>query len=447
MKEEGTPYNQFDLNIEVLSPLHIGNGETLTSVGEFITTSHNIRYLKLDELNDLLDEKELTDDYTDKIIKAAGSFDTFKTLMEYDIDVEGLIQNEIKLNSNDLNPLNNNILHIFHNSEGKKYIPGSSVKGMLKTVLLFHYLNNDRSYLLHVEKIIKEKFDTWNRKNAFNWLKKQWDDVVKDENLFYNNEFNLLRPADSMFIKNDCLLVEQVKRQHFYGVDSDSLDWLQETVKKGTVVKFKLRIIPEFSDPFTLLNSEDSAQLFEAINEYSLKMIDFELDLVAQSFYVNKKILIDFLYQLKEQILGSNNQFAICRLGKGKSIYFQTILSLLDKDLLNILIKKLYKSEGDESDYFPNTRVLTAFDEMLGWIKIKEADEFVNNTVDEIKDKITTIKVNFISQKSVTFRLNDVLYENIQLINPLKKNFKKYQVIDAIIWQTGSKGINQIKIE
>lgn len=447
MNDTDKRYNQFDLTIETLTPLHIGNDEKLTSVGEFITTADKIRYLKLDELNEYLAENNYADDYSDKIIYAGVSFDTTKTLTEYKVEIEDFIQKETKLNGNNLNPLNNNMLHIFHHSKGKKYIPGSTFKGMIKTVLLFHYLNNDRRYLIPIEKTIKEKFPSWHKSDAIKWLNAQWESAMHQETFFNNREFNLLRPSDSMFIDESSVQIEQVKRQHLYGIESESLDWLQETIENGTEIKLSLKIIPGFSAPYSALNSPYSTLLFYLINEYSLKMIEFEMDLISQSFYDKKSTLLNFLGQLKEQILSSNNEFAICRIGKGKSIYFQTILSLLDKDSLKILIHKLKKSEDDESDYFPSTRVLTAFDEMLGWIKIKESFDFIDNEVGEIKEKSTLIKANFISQKLVSFRLNGAIFKNIHLVNPLKKIFKVHEEIEVIIWQINSDSINQVKIE
>lgn len=449
MKGTKETYNQFNLIVETLSPLHIGNGETLTSVGEFITTSDSVLYLELDKLNSFLDKNNLIDEYLERIIQASGNFDTYKTLTEdCKVNIPDFIQKTISLRSKDLNPLHNNILHVFCHQNGYKYIPGSSFKGMLKTVLLFHKLKQDRSYLQVIEETIKNDFSRWSKKKASNWLAKQWRIAVEREILFNNHEFNLLRPSDSSFITEKVLQVEQVKRQHFYGIDSESLDWLQETVKNGAAIKLILKIIPKFSGLYSEINSQDSSNLFDIINEYSLQMIEFEKDLIENSVYENKKTIIDFLERMNEQIRNSNNEFAICRLGKGKSIYFQTILSLLNKDALKILIKKLKIKEDDTLPYFPKTRVLTSFDEMLGWIKIYESlPEIVNNTINEIKERTTIIKANYVTQKSVSFRINGQLLKNVQLINQFKRTFKKGEVINVIIWQISQNGIHQVKIE
>lgn len=438
--------NQFELTLETLTPLHIGNGEMLTSVGEFITTKGNIRYLLLDKVNDFLKENNLTDDYTDIIVKNAGGFDTYFTLSNFGIDIEEFIQKEIKLNAKNLNPLNNNILHIFFNSNDKKYIPGSAIKGMLKTVLLYKYLVIHPEYLEYLNKTILDKFEKWDKKEALDWLKKEWNEADKFDSIFEKREFNFLRPSDSSFIQNDFIQVEQVRRQHLFGVESENLDWLQETVEKNTEINFNLTIFPGFKNPFDFLNNEDIGHLLKTINDYSLKMIDFEIDLIQNSSFDNKKVLTDFLSLLKSQITGSDNEYAICRMGKGKTIYFQTILSLLDKTVLKMVVRK-FKKENDTTDFFPKTRVLTSFDEMPGWIKIKTATpEIPENEVSDIVEKVSIVNAIVTGQKTVSLTLNGELHENVQLVNPLKLQIRKFQIIQVTVWQINSKGINQVKI-
>lgn len=449
MKETKKTYNQFNLIIETLSPLHIGNGEMLTSVGEFITTSDTIQYLELDKLNSFLDKSNLIDEYSEKILLASGNFDTHKTLSEdYKVNIKDFIQKTVSLKNKNLNPLNNNMLHIFCHENGKTYIPGSSLKGMLKTVLLFHKLKQDKKYLKTIEDTIKNKFGEWSKKKATNWLSEQWENKVKQETIFNAKDFNYLRLSDSSYFDTSDLQVEQVIRQHLYGSDSENLDWLEETIKKDTEIQVTLKIIPKFGESYSELNNPDSSRLFNIINEYSLHMIDFEINLISQSNYKNKKALIDFLTELKRQIESSNGEFAVCRLGKGKSIYFQTILSLLSKESLDILINKLKNIKDGEPVDFPKTRVLTSFDEMLGWIKIYEQlPDIVNNNVSELKEKTTIIQANYISQKTVSFKISSKLFENVQLINPFNRAFKKGEVINVIVWQVSSKGIHQVKIE
>ncbi len=436
--------NQYKLILETISPLHIGNGEMLSSVGEFITTSDNIRYLRLDELDKFLAAKDLIDSYTNSILERGEEFDTFTTLQNFGIEIEKFILKDVKLNAKDLKPTDNNILYIFNNNNGNTYIPGSSIKGMLKTILLFHYLKNDVGYIKDIEKTINTKFEGWNKYDAIKWLNNKWENEVT--NIFNSKEFNLLRPSDTPYYEKSNIHIEQVKRQNIYDSGPTSLDWLQEVIIKGATNIFNLTIVPNFGGKFSFLNSPNLYHLFEYINDYSLSMINFELDLLNDSSYENKNFIIEVLEQLKDQIDTSNNEFAICRIGKGKSIYFQTILSLLKEEALKIYINKIKGPDNSNGNY-PSTRVLTAFDEMLGWVKLYEpTPEICNNEVTEIIEKETTIKANFVDSKTVSFKINGQLYQAVQLVNPLKKEFNKFHEISVIIWQLSSKGINQVKL-
>lgn len=370
MKTSNHIFNNYNLSIETITPLHIGSGQMLSSVGDFLITNNKIRYLDTEKISKFLVENEKIEAYLQKILNTPTGFNNEAELSEIDFEIESAVLYEIELGSNNLNVLNNNILHRFIDANGRKYIPGSSVKGMIKTVLLFQYLKDNRTVLSNIEKEILSK-SLLEKKEFFSDLKAMWKSYENE--VFNSKEFNNLRFNDSPYLSNDKLQVEQVKRQHLFNVDSEGLDWLSETVKSETVFPVRMQLCPAFSLNQSALNLPVITGLFKLINDYSTSMIDFEIKMLDLTSFCDKSVVIQKLTEIKAEILNSNNQWAICRLGKGKTIYFNTIWSLLSETTINLIVEKL-RGEEEGNALFPATRVLTVNNEMFGWIRIREPE-------------------------------------------------------------------------
>jgi len=432
MKTSNHILNNYNLSIETLTPLHVGSGQMLSSVGDFIITNNKIRYLDTEKISKFLLENDKVETYLQKIHNTPTGFNNQAELKELGFSIESAVLNETELCSNQLNVLNNNILHLFIDANGPKYIPGSSVKGMIKTVLLFHYLRENHLELSKIEKEILGK-SNFEKKKFFSGLKVMWESFEKV--VFNSKEFNNLRFTDSPYLSNGNIQVEQVKRQHLFNVDSEGLDWLAETVKSETIFPIRMQILPEFSPNQSALNVPEISGLFKLINEYSIAMIDFEIKMLDQTSFCDKSVVIQKLTDIKAEILNPNIQSAICRLGKGKTIYFNTIWSLLSQKVINLIVEKL-RGEEEGNALFSATRVLTVNNEMLGWIKISELEPSQNsfhalmleNDISELenhpkvivpainkkanlRNQETRIMVTVVSPKLVTFVLNDQKYE------------------------------------
>ena len=67
-----TNYHHYKLNCKTLSPVHIGNGETIASIGDFYTSSNRLFFIdqeKLDKSIDPVENKEFFNRYMDEIRK------------------------------------------------------------------------------------------------------------------------------------------------------------------------------------------------------------------------------------------------------------------------------------------------------------------------------------------------------------------------------------------
>lgn len=138
-----TNHQQFQIKLTTFSPLHIGNGEELTSVGEFLQTNDNVYFLRHEDLMEKLKTDNHFDDYVERILTHDQGFDFFKTLKDWDITPADFAIRTLRLNQKDINTNSNNKLHLHIKTKGEAYVPGSSIKGMLRTSILFRYLKEN----------------------------------------------------------------------------------------------------------------------------------------------------------------------------------------------------------------------------------------------------------------------------------------------------------------
>lgn len=450
--EQNSQFSLINMFIETITPLHIGNNEVISSVGEYFSTGNKIRYLDTERIANDLNELNKIDEYSNDIIATPQGFDTFKTLSEYGFNLEEYVYKEFDLAQNSLNTLQNNILHTFIETNGKKYIPGSSIKGILKTIILYSYLENDKNILSNIENEIMNCKDKELFKKLNEISNTKLSKVISDK------ESKCLRIIDSSSVDNENIQVEQIRRDHLTDKKSDGLDWLEETIKAETIVPFQIKLFSKDNGDKSHIEEFFQNDFFASVNNYSLIMIGVEINLLKLSKFERKNTLIDQLILLENEIKQSKNKYAICRLGKGKTVYFNVIWPLLKEGIQRKIIHNLFKTDENEQ-LFPITRVLTHNDEMLGWIRLKcdvkegnipKITEIIpaSNHVNEIEPKLTQIEVTVLTSKNVTFYINDEKYENVQLINPFKIDFSPGEKIQVTIWQLNKSGkINQVKCE
>ncbi|MHA1414433.1 MAG: type III-A CRISPR-associated RAMP protein Csm5, partial [Promethearchaeota archaeon] len=125
-----------------ITPLHIGNGTTYGKMDYFF-----------DEKNKsicLYDDKKLLDklkpEQIDKIFKSNRDFRFYERI--YDNIIETFHLNKydfiLKRIHTRENPQNNNIEEFIKNGMNKIYVPGSSVKGAIRTALIYEFLKESQ---------------------------------------------------------------------------------------------------------------------------------------------------------------------------------------------------------------------------------------------------------------------------------------------------------------
>lgn len=393
-------------SIEVLTPVHIGSGVKLAEGIDFIKTNDSVNIVSQGELMKHLENDQ---DEMEKFIQGNYKLSALNIIPDgkkYIISIGRTSEiNEFEKNGN-----------------GKPYVPGSSLKGSIRTIL------------------IKKRFDALSPYEQNNLLqrvtsnKKEWaSELIIKELLGDNSNENLMRVLEIFDTEFEELELEKVLILSLTNEAGTSYGWKQLWNRQNTPNPNQAsQIIAEtlpvgikgytsislsnflFEDPIaqsTLRFSEDALQdiqnLIAVINKYSKLKLEKEKQFFEKLNSPKKLNLvikeIDNLLNKIENL--SKNEF-IMRISWGSGWKGMTG-DYLDDNWLNNFRRK-YQLGKRDFPIFPKTRRIVFEDDepkyQTGWIKIKLYD-----TKPEIKvpAKSTENKIDPMELLKQNFRVTE----------------------------------------
>jgi len=204
-------------SIEILTPVHIGSGVKLTEGIDFVKTEHTVQIIPQSELMEYLKNNP---DELDRFIEGNYSLNSLHRTPKgrtFNINIGRARE----------------IIQFERNGFGKPYIPGSSLKGSLRTVIL------------------KTAFDRLNDSQKQALLKKvngrrEWasEPIVKD---IFGNDSN-----------HNLMRVLEIFDAEFEDVNLEKVLILSLTNEEGTSYGWKLMIKP----PINVNNPEEATWIF-----------------------------------------------------------------------------------------------------------------------------------------------------------------------------------------
>ena len=250
-------------------------------------------------------------------------------------------------------------------TNGKAYIPGSSLKGSIRTAVLYERMNK-KNVINNLDK--KEFGKTYVGQDVFQEKK------IVNNKTKYNLQtdiFKNLIVRDTEIDKKISTAVYQAKSLNLYAGINDlnlKLDkpMLIECIDKNQVLESQIVIK---NNEF---NMED---LCSAINDFYEKVIRKEISELEKLFSEEKDILIGKYNELLDLIRAfkkDKNGFVI-RCGKLKGLFSNSIDVDFDENSLERIAKCFEKNRG--IGQFPTTKWIVtdsgAIKESFGWIEVK----------------------------------------------------------------------------
>lgn len=385
-------------SIEFLTPVHIGSGEFI-GPHEYYIKDKKLYKLNMIKFISSLNEVEKTTfiDYIDRndhlhirtFPKEKAKEDVSELIVEVSENIQKEYEQEVKNTNNALEIY----LFPYEPVHKRPYLPGSSLKGALRTPIIQMFANNNR-----------EKIEKWLERN-FPKIKGncEHDSEALDIKI-RQDAFRALKipdiPLDSNFTKIvKCLNYNPKKRKPTNSFDLrmqvtySRISCIQNTKKYNFQFCFDEELINKanFSKKFTLQDLGNQA------NDYYLKVLHWEI----KTFFKDKSNSPEFNILTKLQL--QKNQFLI-RLGRFGHVETKT----LDE------FRIPYNKNG-----WGNTRTLADNTYPMGWAIVTiEGMEFTQPNIDQNWEPTAFQKQINTSQKSQKTNFT-------KQSNSSKQNFKQ----------------------
>ncbi|MDR1895466.1 MAG: type III-A CRISPR-associated RAMP protein Csm5 [Prevotellaceae bacterium] len=374
------------LKITTITPVTIGSGVELSPYADYIIDNNQICFIDKKKMQDKILAKG--DQHLDNYIYGVAN---------------GIDNNHIEFNLNDF-LLNNKIVEDINeiissrcqfttNTPQSKlpikgmiksplqepYFPGSSIKGALKTVLMYNWLKTNKNADEMIEKVINDK--------NFNWLEKKFEYKELDDGRSIPN--TIRQVSDSKLLPKEANVVVDCYRA--------GLPLRFECIDKGTTTEFELT-----------LEDYKWEDLAEEANDYAFDCLSQEEYLIKRQIKQLSKVLdkcedeesatklenfIEKLTNLKKHLLTIQDLIdesnidmhtAYLRIGFGKGYYLNSLgvtiydyVSQKGKEVLRNsfenYLQQTFKRKDLVIDDFPKTRLFVSkTQEPLGWVKIEK---------------------------------------------------------------------------
>lgn len=361
------------MRLNIFSPVHIGSGEekSLSPYADYIYQNDYIYYVNHTKLENWLLSQDNSDEIMNEFIlgikKQKGLREFF---YKYSLSVKDYSTHSIPIVGD---PKKEKIERTITNA-GLPYIPGSSIKGAIRTAILWKIKKEEGLGNIYSIK----KYHPYIGQDIFG---KFGDDVM-----------NFLQVTDTETYPREDIEIRNIKRVSVTRPKQQEIPTWLEVINSQKEVEFEIKQKGEKTDKIRneltdfLTKGAGLTSIFKALNEFSKEIAEFEINALKNPYF---NPIVKFYKELIEQINQLTEREAVLRIGYGKT-FFDNTIDLLFKDDKEVMeeIKEMTsknpkyrvgysRATGKPVKPFPISRWLY-FDAngspkgILGWIKIKE---------------------------------------------------------------------------
>lgn len=352
------------MRLIVKSPIHVGSLNQKITPFEYIQNGRLSFHISEEKLSLFLHKKNLLEAYISSVQREGHKFRLFDFFKN-----RGVVLKEAELNN--ISKSKARIIGessrlqeyrpLIRDGFGKVYIPGTSLKGVFRTALLYNVLLNFKNIDPKgfnseiIERIRKTPPKDFKKRNSFLWLQEEWlekFELANKKNSPNTDWLRLLRISDA-YPKNleetNIIPIHILKKEKSgwkYKIETsgqNTLIWI-ECIPKDCEMEFDLSwddcLLRKFA-----VNKIDNIYLPKNIDEL-LKMVNkWSIDIRNYEIIFSKGSKLEKWYEV------NNPNF---RIGFGSGMVSTTIALLLPEDL-RIMIRNISgKNKGD--DVAPKSR-------------------------------------------------------------------------------------------
>lgn len=361
-----------NIKIETVTPVHIGSGNMLQNNINFIVTKdENDSYIHIiDErkILDLIGEEHL-DNWLLSIEKKEPTLDLIKRFASSS-KIEDFSRQRITCWASNVKP-SDSLKEIMHNGIGLPYIPGSSIKGAIRTAImatLVEKVENKESKIKFGNKvkacnIEQELFGTDPNSDIFRFIR------IGDTH-FERDSVIALRMLNLSIKKNNDDLWDSGKPQIIEAIGAGEESYTRITIAKdyykwAKLLFNRLGTLPE--------EIQTLSSLFMLINKYTRRLVEDEIYFWDEINKTGAEEYVDVMREILDKITECpNGKSCVLRIGHASGWRFITgawteSLDNFETDVVNASRPNNFRYK--EYD-FPKTRRLDEDSDVLGFVKL-----------------------------------------------------------------------------
>ncbi|NLU58404.1 MAG: type III-A CRISPR-associated RAMP protein Csm5 [Methanosarcina thermophila] len=354
------------LILETISPIHIGNGSSYSNA-EFLSIGNTIHRMDINKIYNLLNEKE-REKFVDYLEDQQFKLDDFFRGKSLSIAESKLYSLERKGQT----PRGEIREHI--KTEMKGYLPGSSLKGAIKTVVMNAFMDKKK-----IEKI-GEIFDNPDSKTRNKEIQKFIEDIFSSEGKqsSYSDFMRFVQISDFIPVSRLCVsevrsleVDDNINRWYWYQRGGKIVQSFLETIEVGEKLEGEIHFTYNY-DVHHSLGLKGKADILN-IEEIKYFIFNFSAEIIKHEISFSKKYNIDFLLDFYRKLKKLNSpESPVIKLGHGAG-YLGTTIGLEIKKENHEVFEQVRRSlRGRSYEFeFPKTRRIAVEENVpMGWCKI-----------------------------------------------------------------------------
>ena len=374
------------IRIETLSPVHIGSGNLLNNNTDFISVTIKKGDISKPYLVIVSEEKVwklLGEQHVDNWLQAIANRENLRDFLKR-FAPEAKSKDYTKRRMPLLCEINRDdtLKECIHNGTGLPYIPGSSIKGAIRTAILALLANtiSDREHKIFA------------RDNKGNYVKDRkgnqlFEATAIEKELFGDDPnsdvFRFIQVGDAYFEKETEIAIRLVSlniRQRLDSLWDESKPQIVEAIKTKSESKFQLKLSKEYYG-FVKRNFPQAGslpvssigELFSLINDHTRQLVEEEINYWNE---VDKTDGDDYVEEMKKILQEINlceaGKSCVLRIGHASGWRFMT--GAWTESLSNFKDVVVPASRPENRYYeqydFPKTRRLDEESYILGFVKL-----------------------------------------------------------------------------
>lgn len=358
-----------NINIETLTAVHIGTGNILQKDYDFVCKKVSDKDIKIGIVDPAKILKLIGQENIDAwTIAIENGRDTVDFIHQYSPKSEIRDYTSRQIDSY-LSNVPRQIKEFIRDGLNRPYIPGSSIKGAIRTAVLACIIRNkavsdikirNNNNRITASVMENELFDSDPQKDVFRYL--QVGDALFDG--YRTAAYNMVN-------------INERRSQSFW---DKSKQMSTEVLLGGAETTFKMKIVENEESPLEL---QSLSNLLSAVNEHTLELLDDEINIWSEKnvdTYSEEKVE-DYISQLKdmkqtaEECVGK--QACVLRIGQGSGWRFITgaWTERIGDEFLDVEDAARPKNYLYDDYMFPKSRrVEEDYCEPLGFVKLTLSD-------------------------------------------------------------------------